>query len=260
VAGAGAGAGAVPVRDAATVVLLRDGSEGIEAWMLTRVAQMAFAAGMTVFPGGRVDAADADLPLQGADVATLAARFRCEESLAHALLGAAVREVFEETGVLLTVPSADLGASREAVEGGTVSFGDLLREHGLAVDAAALRPWARWITPVGEVRRYDTRFFVGALPEGAVAEDVTSESSSASWVPVGAAIEAAQRGERKMLPPTMTTMASLAPFGTVAEALDASAERSLDPVEPELRIAEDGSVSVLLPGGGVIPVPSGLVP
>jgi hypothetical protein len=110
------------------------------------------------------------------------------------------------------------------------------------------------------VRRYDTRFFVGALPEGAVAEDVTSESSSASWVPVGAAIEAAQRGERKMLPPTMTTMASLLPFATVAEALDASAERSLDPVQPELRIAEDGSVSVLMPDGGVFPIPPSMVP
>ncbi len=250
----------VEVRDAATVVLLRDGPEGIEAWMLTRVRQMVFAGGMTVFPGGRVDPADAELPLHGAEIDSLAARFGCAEPVAHALLGAAVRETFEETGVLLTVPTADLSAARHDVESGAVSFGGLLRSHSLALDAAALRPWSRWITPAGEVRRYDTRFFVGALPDGAAAEDVTTESSAASWVPVGSAIEDSQRGERKMLPPTMTTLAQLAPYATVAEAFEAAATRVLDPVEPQLRIAEDGSVSVELPDGVRFAIPRSMLP
>lgn len=253
----------VPVRDAATVVLLRDavdGSSGMDVWLLTRVTQMAFAAGMTVFPGGRVDVADSGLPLQGADLAALAARFDCDETVAHALLGAAVRETFEETGVLLSVPTADLSDAREDIEAGRTSFGDLLRTHGLVLDATALRPWARWITPAGETRRYDTRFFVGALPEGAEANDVTSESSDAAWVPIGAAIEQAQRSERKIMPPTMSTLTSLLPFERVTDVLTASAQRALAPVRPELQIAEDGSVVVLLPDGTVAPVPQSLLP
>ncbi len=250
----------VPVRDAATVVLLRDGVEGIEVWLLTRVTQMVFAGGMTVFPGGRVDAADADLPMRGADVDSLAARFGSDVPTAHALLGAAVRETFEETGVLLTVPAADLSGSREDVEAGRVSFGELLREHGLAVDGSALRPWSRWITPAGEVRRYDTRFFVGVLPDGAAADDVTSESSAASWVGVDAALEMGQRGERKILPPTMMTLASLLPFETAAEALDSSASRTLEPVRPDVHIAEDGTVSVRTPDGQTFAIPRSMLP
>jgi 8-oxo-dGTP pyrophosphatase MutT (NUDIX family) len=235
----------VPVRDAATVVLLRDGAEGIEAWLLTRVTQMAFAAGMTVFPGGRVDDADSALPLAGADLTALAARFDCDETTAHALIGAAVRETFEETGVLLSVPLADLSGARA---------------DNLAVDAAALHPWSRWVTPAGEVRRYDTRFFVGALPETAEAQDVTSESSAASWVPVADAMEQAQRGERKMLPPTMTTLATLAPFATVAEAIASARSRRLDAVRPEIRIGDDGTVAVELPDGTRVPIPPSMLP
>jgi 8-oxo-dGTP pyrophosphatase MutT (NUDIX family) len=248
----------VPVRDAATVVLLRDGADGIEAWLLTRVTQRVFAAGMTVFPGGRVDDGDATLPVTGGGVGLLAARSGCDDDAARALIGAAVRETFEETGVLLTVPSADLAESRADVEAGRMSFGDLLRANELAVDGDAVRPWSRWVTPVGEVRRYDTRFFVAALPEAAEAQDVTNESSEASWVPIGVAVEQAQRGERKVLPPTMMTLASLLPFGMVGEVLDAAEARSLDPVRPEIKVADDGSVSVELPDGTVFNVPPGM--
>jgi 8-oxo-dGTP pyrophosphatase MutT (NUDIX family) len=249
----------VPVRDAATVVLLRDGVDGVEAWLLTRVSQMVFAAGMTVFPGGRVDNADASLPVTGGDLASLAARSGCDEATARALVGSAVRETFEETGVLLTVPTADLSGARADVELGRVSFGDLLRANGLAVDADAVRPWSRWVTPAGEVRRYDTRFFVAGLPDSAEAQDVTRESSEASWVPVGAAVEQAQRGERRMLPPTIITLASLLPFASVAEVLVASESRRLDAVRPEVRVGEGGSVTVELPDGTVLPIPPGLL-
>lgn len=248
----------VPVRDAATVVLLRDGGEGVETWLLTRVRQMVFAAGVTVFPGGGVDNADASLPISGADPGSLAARLRRDESTARALLGAAARETFEETGVLLTAPSADLSAARADVELGRVAFGELLRANGLAVDAGALRPWDRWVTPAGEVRRYDTTFFVAALPDSAVAQDVTGESSEASWLPVAAAVEQARRGERKMLPPTIVTLTSLLPFSSVAEVLAASETRSIDAVRPEARFGADGSVAVELPDGTVFPIPPGM--
>jgi 8-oxo-dGTP pyrophosphatase MutT (NUDIX family) len=248
----------VPIRDAATVVLLRDGAAGVEAWLLTRVTQMVFAAGMTVFPGGRVDDDDASLPVVGSGVELLAARSGCDDAAARALIGAAVRETFEETGVLLTVPSADLGDARAEVEAGRLSFGDLLRANELAVDSDAVRPWSRWVTPAGEVRRYDTRFFVAALPTSAEAHDVTNESSEAAWVPVGAAVEQAQRGERKVLPPTMMTLASLLPFATVAEVLEASEARSLDAVRPQIEFGEDGSISIQLPDGTAFAIPPGM--
>ncbi|PZS31699.1 MAG: NUDIX hydrolase [Pseudonocardiales bacterium] len=250
----------VEVRDAATVVLLRDGEAGIEAWLLTRVTQMVFAAGMSVFPGGRVDPADAELPFSGTAYTAVAARFGCDESLARALLGAAVRETFEETGVLLTVPEADLSELRADVEDGRVAFGDLLRERGLTADAEGLRPWARWVTPRGEVRRYDTRFFIGALPPGAEAQDVTSESSSSEWLGVGEALEQAHRGGRVLLPPTLATLASLVPHATVADALAAAGARSMDPVRPKIRVTDSGDVYADLPDGTSVSIPRSMIP
>jgi 8-oxo-dGTP pyrophosphatase MutT (NUDIX family) len=253
-------ADSVPIRDAATVVLLRDTAAGLEAWLLTRHTKLAFAGGMTVFPGGRVDDDDRALPIVGGNLPALAARSGCDEETARALVGAAVRETFEETGVLLTVPTADLSDARADVELGRVSFGDLLRANSLAVDGDAVRPWSRWVTPAGEVRRFDTRFFVAGLPAGAVAEDVTHESSAASWELVAEAVEQAQRGERQLLPPTIITLATLLRYATVAEVLEASASRSLEAVRPEVRIGEDGTVAVELPDGTVVPIPRGMLP
>lgn len=250
----------IPVRDASTVVLLRDGEQGLDVWLLTRVTQMVFAAGMSVFPGGRVDEGDATLPMQGADIASLAARFDCPPQTAHALLGAALRETYEETGVLLSVPSCDLAAQRAQVENGELAFGALLAEHGLVLDGAALVPWARWVTPAGEARRYDTRFFVGALPAGVEAHDVTTESSTAGWVPVAAAIEQAQRGERKLLPPTILTLTSLLPYPSVADVLIASAQRSLDAIRPDIVVGDDGVVTAWLPDGTSATIPRPAAP
>lgn len=239
-------AGEVPVRDAATVVLLRDGERGLETWLLTRVRQLQFAAGMSVFPGGAVAAGDAELPTTGA-VPESSARLADDPEVVRALLGAAVRETFEETGVLLTAPPAELPEVVADVEAGRVAFGDVLRDNGLSLDAAALRPWSRWVTPRGEVRRYDTRFFVAGLPADATARDLTSESSRAEWVPVAEALEQGQRGERHLLPPTALTLVSLLESATVDEVLAAAAGRSLEPVRPTLETGADGSVTVVLP-------------
>ena len=245
----------VPVRDAATVVLLRDGDAGVEAWLLTRVRQMVFAGGMSVFPGGRVDPADSAVPVTGRSHAE---QLGCAPDAARALVAAAVRETFEETGVLLSAPPAVLDArSRESVEADSSSFAALLRDNGLVADSSLLRPWARWITPEGEVRRYDTRFFVAGLPSGAVASAETSEASRAEWVPVADALEQATAGTRGLLPPTLVTLHSLLPFACVADVLDGSAERSLGPIEPVLRPAHEPP-SVELPDGTLVPVPAGL--
>lgn len=249
------------VRDAATVILLRDGGDGLEAWLLTRVAKMAFAGGMTVFPGGRLDDADATLPVSEAEAARVAARFGCTDEFAVALVGAAARETFEETGVLLTVPSADLSGARADVERGFVSFGDLLRGNGLTVDAAALHPWSRWVTPEGETaRRYDARFFVAELPADQRAQDVTTESTEAQWLPVAAALERAQRGELKLMPPTLTTLSALADHPSVADVIAAAEHQPLDPIEPTLHVHDDGSATIELPDGRLIPIPRRMFP
>lgn len=241
----------IPVRDAATVILLRDGASGVEAWLLRRVPEMDFAAGMTVFPGGRVDEADALLPWAGRPASWFADRFGCEEPEARALVGAAVREVFEETGVMLTAPPTTAAAdARDAVEAGTLPFADLLLSLQVAVDADALRPWARWVTPESETtRRYDTRFFVAAMPVGVEAADVTSESTIAEWVPAAEAAQQHDQGERPMLPPTLINLRLVAEFGSVADVLAAADRQPLAAVQPVLHRDADGRIRVELPDG-----------
>lgn len=252
---------AVAVRDAATVVLLRDGADGLEVWMLVRVREMAFAGGMAVFPGGRVEEADSALQfLEGDAVGRAAARFGCDDSTAHALLGAALREVFEETGVLMAEllmgePPVDLSGQRAELEAGRRSFGDLLAAAGVVLDPNRLRPWARWVTPAGHARRYDTRFFVGTPPAGVEPQNVTSEATTAAWLPVAEALARGQRGELALLPPTLVTLTELARFDTVADVLYAADQRVIETVRPTLQQDADGR-PFLVHNDVALPLPS----
>ena len=200
----------VPARLASSLLLVRPASEGIEVFALRRAGSMAFSAHATAFPGGRVDPAD-DLPVQlwkGVDLEDWARRLGTDTApeggasdmsalsardAAGRLLAAALRETYEETGVLLALDAATgspvdpalVGAlpedTRERLEAHDLAFGDLLTEHGLVPDVAALVPWSRWITPVGGPRRYDTVFFVVRLPEGQEPERLSSEAASHGW-------------------------------------------------------------------------------
>jgi 8-oxo-dGTP pyrophosphatase MutT (NUDIX family) len=241
-------------RPAATVLLLRS---PFEVYLVRRAATMVFAGGMYAFPGGTVDPRDAATDL---DWVAPPERLGLPAAEARAVVCAAVREVFEETGVLLAVPVADLSGARSDVEAGRVAFGALLRTNSLRIDAAVVQPWSRWVTPRGEVRRYDTRFFVAALPADAQAQDVTTESSSAGWFGVGAALEAAQRGELGMLPPTIMTLASLASHESVASVLAAAASRSLEAVRPIVEKTPDGGYLANLPDGTSFALPRSLFP
>ena len=242
------GAVGPPIRDAASVVLLRDGTSGLETWLLTRARAMVFAAGMSVFPGGRVEPEDSQLPGVAAVAREIARRFDCAESLASALVGAAIRETFEESGLLLSVPPVEAMQERADVESGRLSFRTLLDAHGVRVDGARLRPWARWITPKGEVRRYDTRFFVACVPEGAVPVAATSESSAATWLNVDRGLEEYQDGTRAMLPPTVAVLRAVAECETVADVLRAAETRDLRPVRPQL-VRETDETWAVLPDG-----------
>jgi 8-oxo-dGTP pyrophosphatase MutT (NUDIX family) len=242
-------------RDAASVVLLRDTAAGPEAFLLRRAAGMAFAAGMTVFLGGGVDPRDADVSVgwTGPEPAWWARRFGCDLRLATALVCAAVRETFEEAGVLLAgrdahgvvADTAAYADARQALEAREVSLAQFLAEAGLVLRADLLCPWGNWITPVEEVRRYDTRFFVAALPQGQRADGVTTEADDSGWRRPADALTEWKQGHRFLLPPTWTTLGELAEYGTVADAM--AAERAISPIMPRV-LRRDGVLRVVLPG------------
>jgi 8-oxo-dGTP pyrophosphatase MutT (NUDIX family) len=257
-------------RDAATVMLLRPAGAGVEVLMLRRVAAMKFAPGAYVFPGGSVDPVDfePEIGWHGPDPAEFGARLGAPPELARALVCAAVRETFEEAGVLLAGapdggpladPSDPSGPSweqdRAALVGGALTLAELLSRRGLVLRADLLAPWARWITPEGEPRRFDARFFAAALPAGQVATGHEAESDRIAWLRPAAAIAAARAGEMSMLPPTATTLNDFARAGDAAagdavagDAVDAILARRpvIEPVMPRL-VLEDGVAWLLVP-------------
>ena len=184
----------VEPRDAATVVLMRPPEEGPSVYLLRRQTSMAFAAGMCVFPGGVVDPRDFDASVgwAGPSPAEWAGRLGTDEATALALVCAAVRETFEESGVLLagTRPDSvvadttgdDWEADRVALEARELAFTEFLSRRGLVLRSDLLGVWAGWLTPIFEPRRYRTWFFVAELPEGQRTRDVSTESSSVTWL------------------------------------------------------------------------------
>jgi 8-oxo-dGTP pyrophosphatase MutT (NUDIX family) len=238
-------------RPAATVILLRDTATGPEVYLLRRQQSMAFAAGMTVFPGGRVDPTDSSIAdsWSGPSPSWFGERLGCSAETAAAYVAAAVRETFEESGVLLAGPSTesvvedttgdDWEADRVALESRELGFADFLHRRGLVLRADLLGAWAHWITPEFEPRRYDTAFFVAALPAGQVTRDVTSESDHVAWMRPADAVRAVEAGEMLMLPPTYLCCRDLISYDAVAGALAASAHREIRAIQPTIRVEDD---------------------
>lgn len=256
-------------RDAATVVLLRDGPGGAEAYVLRRVRGMPFAGGMTAFPGGSVDLrdADADVRWAGPSPEEWAQVLGADVPLARALVCAAVRETFEEAGILLAGPTPDTvvdgthplwEADRAAVERRDLPFADLLDRRGLVLRSDLLRAWAHWITPEAEPRRYDTRFFVAALPAGQRALEVTGEADEVTWLRPADALAEVDQGSRAALPPTLVTLREIAGYRTVADVLAAAAGRRITPITPEVERHADGA-RVRLPDGDAMELPPGFI-
>lgn len=224
-----------------------DSSGGLEVYMLRRKSSMAFAPGAYVFPGGSVDTRDADeqVAWAGPEPGEWGQIFDAPPQLARALVCAAVRETFEESGVLLAGPSADSvvadttgadwEADRLALLDRSLSLAELLARRGLVLRSDLLRPWSRWITPVIEERRFDARFFAAALPSQQRTRDVGGEAAEVAWVSPAAAIAMGRRREILLWPPTAVSLAELAACGDVAEALR---PRKVRPVLPEASLAE----------------------
>lgn len=266
---------AVKVRDAATVMLVREGAQGLEVLLMRRASGHAFMADRWVFPGGRVDARDADEALEGA----LSQPFEAAEGLAEdehaarAILIAALREVFEETGMMLATfaDAADDDASLAAISGaeperwqrwrreldaGSVSMVAFLKTlhevtgRPVRLDAAALCYYARWITPDFESRRYDTRFFVARAPVSQRAQVDARELVESRWFGPTEAIEAYRKGEILLAPPTLCVLEDLQRFeapGDLARLFADLEHDAIDPILPQLLDeAPEGDEAVLL--------------
>jgi 8-oxo-dGTP pyrophosphatase MutT (NUDIX family) len=246
-------------QDAATVVLLREASPGVEVYLLRRHERMAFAAGMSVFPGGTVDRRDfdADIAWAGPSPEHWGTAFRCPPQTAQALLCAAVRETFEESGVLLAgrtpesvvadTTTAEWEHDRVALVERRQSFAEFLRNRRLAMRTDLLRPWAHWITPESEPRRYDTRFFLAALPVGQVTRDVSGEADHVAWLRPAEALTAVDEGRLEMLPPTYRTLRELAGYPSLGAAFASAHNRVISAVLPQVRMV-DGRAVLETPG------------
>lgn len=259
---------AVPVRPAATVMLVRDHPlNGLEVFMLQRTMSAAFAKGMYVFPGGRVDAADDTSELQSV----------CDDltdDQASAILGidkgglaywiAAIRECFEEAGVLLARPESGqhpirfdeygvaerFAHARHHVHDASLSLVELCRREQLRLITDAMHYVSHWITPVGEPRRFDTRFFLAQMPEGQEPLHDDRETINSLWVTPTDALERSARGDLVMLPPTTRNLEFLAPHATTTSAF--AAARGLGTpkaILPQLRVDAEGRViGIVMPG------------
>lgn len=258
----------VPVKPAATVLLVRDADAGgVEVFMLRRTFSAAFASGMFVFPGGKVDDVD------GVDeIAEL-----CDgltDAHASSLLGiaqgglaywvACIRECFEEAGVLLArhESSGDVvrfddeatakrfEAERENIHDGSVALLDLCKREGLRLTTDDIHYVSHWITPMGEKRRFDTRFFIARAPQAQEPLHDDGETIESFWISPQEAIERAHEKDLMLMPPTKANIEFLLPFKTADEVLAAAAQVGTpQTILPKLKIDSDGRVlGIAMPG------------
>ena len=244
-------------RNAATVMLLRPGAQGPEVYLLRRQTSMAFAGGMCVFPGGGVDPRDFDPRHAGAAAwagpapAQWATRLGTDEATARALVCAAVRETFEESGVLLAGESAhtvvadttgaDWEEDRAALEARELAFTEFLDRRGLVLRTDLLGAWAGWLTPVFEPRRYRTWFFVADLPAGQRTRDVSTESDQVIWLPAMRAVAEAEQQQLFMLPPTYLTCLEVGQYADPGAVLAATQGRTVEMFMPEVEENDAGA-------------------
>ncbi len=234
-------------RPAATVLVLRDGAGVPEVLLMQRARSVGFFPDAWVFPGGRVEERDRAIPVDGEGDPEL-----------RPFLAAAARECLEEAGIWLGVGGARDLRRRLAEGDGRVE------PEELRVDGGGLALWAWWITPPEEPRRYDTRFVLARLPEGA--EEASPDGGEAvrlAWFAPTAALRAHERGELPLAPPTWCSLFDLAAFSTVEQIFDrCRSEGRPRPLEPRLvgGALGEAMTCVLLPGDEEHPDPQARFP
>lgn len=258
-----------PPRDAASVVLLRDGADGLEVFLLRRHDDSNVLGGMYVFPGGKLDREDAqadtlrhlDLP-PGALHAGLAEPELTQDGAA-AFFVAACRETFEESGVLLAAgASAEHAAAASALSREGFGFSELLERLDLTLACSGIVPWSRWVTPrVPSLmnRRFDVRFFAARVPLDQVATHDNRETTESVWLSPRGALQQFWAGEIGIAPPQLMSLVELAQYATAAEALAAAPRRWPRIVQPE-PFELEGKRAVAYPGDILHPLKQRVMP
>lgn len=235
-------------RKAATVVLLRDAPDSVEIFMVVRHHQIDFASGALVFPGGSLDKADTAI---AADAA-LCAACGVDDVELLAFRIAAIREAFEECGVLLArragsasiLPAAELAPIeakwRAGLNDGTLSFFDLLTQEGLELATDAMIPYAHWITPEGMPKRFDTWFYLAVAPDDQLALHDGHEAVDSVWLTAQQALDGAASGKYTVIFPTERNLAKMAQFRTAREAFATTAADTIVTVLPVLEKSDAG--------------------
>jgi len=255
----------IPVRHAATVLIL-DERPNLQVLMLKRNARSVFVGDMWVFPGGAVDPGDASIE---ADTAV----DNLTDTEASAALGlpaggiafwvAVLRETFEEAGILLahsigqdalvnlSEPATErrFSVHRDGVNNGSVDFIDMVQQEALHLDGSGVHYVARWVTPVGPPRRYDTRFFVTSMPAGQTPLHDNDEAVHHQWFSPQEALQANGADEMLMMTPTVSMLQRLGRFGSVEEALRAASSASAkDDEMVRIRFGTEGPNRIAYPG------------
>jgi len=249
-------AAAVP---ASTVVLLR-ADDPFEVFLVRRNDSIAFLGGAHVFPGGRVDPADHtdDVDATAENIRAAVARMAdvpAEVAIAHHV--AAIRELFEEAGVLLARPltarSVDrLAADRRDLLSGQTTFADIIDREHLQLSLDELAYFAHWVTPEIEIRRFDTRFFIARAPEGQTPIHDAGETTHSEWAEPARAIESCRAGVISLPPPTWTTLQMLARFESIDAVFDWARRKPIPRVQPRFE-KRGGQTLLFYPGDPMYP-------
>jgi 8-oxo-dGTP pyrophosphatase MutT (NUDIX family) len=238
-------------RDASTVVLLRDAARGVEVFMVRRHRASGFMGDAFVFPGGKLDDADSSERVlartrgRTIEEAKIVLGEPDLDARALGLFVAAIRETFEEAGVWIGT-GATLDEARGALLA-KAAFADVIERYDLALAADRVVPWARWVTPVVEPRRYDTRFFLATCPAEQEATHDEHETTEARWLAPREALELSASGAINLPPPTLRSLELLAEFESTASILTDATTRTPPLVEP-LLVQEEGTIALVLPG------------
>lgn len=259
-------AGIAPLRPAATVIVLRPAAtHPFDVLLVKRNDAVAFMAGAHVFPGGRVDDTDAALPAGACDGLDRLGRcpgLTTEEEARFRV--AAIRELLEEAGLLLArrqgvVADHDTASAMRAALAPKTSLVGLLSAQGLTIALDAVMPFAHWVTPEIEIRRFDTRFLVARVPEGQDASHDASETTALEWLAPDVAIDRARRGDINLPPPTWSTLRRFAAFTSIDEAWAWASTTPIVRIQPGFFRAGDAT-TLTLPGDPTYPRPEGCEP
>ena len=257
-----------PPRDAATVVMLRDTAQGLEVFLVKRHGASDVMGGAYVFPGGKLDAADAQLDSERhldqspAALHTALGEPDIDVSTAKGLYVAALREAFEESRVLFAQGAPGAPSVHAALQRGALPFNQMLAELALRLQTREVLPWSRWITPRMpsiSTKRFDTRFFVAAVPSDQEARHDDHETTASVWLHPRTALAHYWSGQIELAPPQIMSLAHLARHTTVHSVLQAAREQSPPCILPE-SLTENGERSICYPGDPLHSVPTRALP